>query len=179
MMKMKQVHQLGIDIGSTTVKCVLLDGRQQTVFGAYRRHQTEVFPVTMSLLEEIRDQFGDIDLQVLFTGTAGMGVAERSGLSFVQEVQASAEVVRKWMPEVRTFIDLGGEDTKIIFFDDHLRPDIRMNGNCAGGTGALLIRWPPCWISPWISSADWPSSIPVSTRLRHAAASSPRPTCRT
>ena len=135
---MKTIFQLGIDIGSTTAKCALIDKDHHLLFVTYKRHQTEVYPVVLSMLQEIEERFGNISLQVLFTGTAGMGVAERTKLPFVQEVSASAEVVKKWFPEVRTFIDLGGEDTKIIFFDDKLRPDIRMNGNCAGGTGAFI-----------------------------------------
>lgn len=135
---MSKIYQLGIDIGSTTAKCALIDGDHKLVYGSYRRHQTEVYPVVLAMLKEIGERFGDVTFKMLFTGTAGMGVAERSKLPFVQEVSASAEVVKKWFPEVRTFIDLGGEDTKIIFFDEKHRPDIRMNGNCAGGTGAFI-----------------------------------------
>ncbi len=135
---MNNEYLLGIDIGSTTVKCVILDDMQNLVWGGYRRHHTEVFPAVLRMLDEIIQELGNLPVQLLFTGTAGMGVAERSGLPFVQEVSASAEVIRKWFPQVRTFIDLGGEDTKIIFFDEKHRPDIRMNGNCAGGTGAFI-----------------------------------------
>ena len=135
---MKSAYYLGIDIGSTTVKLSLLDRDYTVCYSTYRRHQTEVFPVLLDILGELEECCREEHISVLFTGTAGMGVAERSGLPFVQEVAASAEVMRKWLPEVRTFIDLGGEDTKIIFFDDQLRPDIRMNGNCAGGTGAFI-----------------------------------------
>ncbi|MCC6396040.1 MAG: CoA activase, partial [Bacteroidetes bacterium] len=72
------------------------------------------------------------------TGSAGMGIAERCGIPFIQEAVSCAGVVRTLYPEVRTLLDVGGEDTKLIFFDDRMRPDIRMNGNCAGGTGAFI-----------------------------------------
>lgn len=135
---MKNLY-LGIDIGSTTAKLTLLDEDHNILYGNYRRHNAEVFPVLLDMLQEIKNEHGeDLVLTVLFTGTAGMGVAERAGLPFVQEVAASAEVVKTFMPQVRTFIDLGGEDAKIIFFDENLKPDIRMNGNCAGGTGAFI-----------------------------------------
>jgi activator of 2-hydroxyglutaryl-CoA dehydratase len=81
---------------------------------------------------------GNVSVQVSVTGSAGMGIAEQSRLPFVQEVIASANIVRLLYPEARTLLDVGGEDTKIIFFDEHFRPDIRMNGACAGGTGAFI-----------------------------------------
>ena len=72
------------------------------------------------------------------TGTAGMGISEKTGISFVQEVIASSTAIRKIYPYGRTLIDIGGEDAKIIVFDDNFKADIRMNGNCAGGTGAFI-----------------------------------------
>lgn len=130
---------LGIDIGSTTAKVVLTNSSGAILYSQYCRHNAAVFATLQEILAEIPSEFTDkAPLSVLFTGTAGMGVSERTGIPFVQEVSASAEVVREKMPEVRTFIDLGGEDAKIIFFDELLRPDIRMNGNCAGGTGAFI-----------------------------------------
>ena len=136
---MSSNFRLGIDIGSTTAKAVLTDAQGTILYGTYLRHNARIFATLDTILEEIRERFGsDLLISVLFTGTAGMGIAERTGIPFVQEVSASAAVIRHSMPDVRTYIDLGGEDAKIIFFDDHLRPDIRMNGNCAGGTGAFI-----------------------------------------
>ncbi|MCF7940129.1 MAG: acyl-CoA dehydratase activase [Spirochaetia bacterium] len=130
---------LGIDIGSTTAKVILTDTAGRILHSRYQRHNAAVFAVLLDMLSGIGEIIDDDDLiSVLFTGTAGMGVAERSGLPFVQEVVASSEVVKRYMPEVRTVIDLGGEDAKIIFFDENLKPDMRMNGNCAGGTGAFI-----------------------------------------
>lgn len=133
------MFQLGIDIGSTTAKVILADEQGRIGYSAYRRHNAEVFVVLMEMLSELESVISERDhISVLFTGTAGMGVAEKASIPFAQEVAASAEVVKSYFPEVRTLIDLGGEDAKIVFFDAELRPDIRMNGNCAGGTGAFI-----------------------------------------
>jgi predicted CoA-substrate-specific enzyme activase len=130
---------LGIDIGSTTAKVVLTHKDGHILHTRYERHNAEVFSTLLDMLEDIGSRIGAQDkISVLFTGTAGMGVAERSSIPFVQEVVAAGEVIKKHLPEVRTYIDLGGEDAKIIFFDDNHKPDIRMNGNCAGGTGAFI-----------------------------------------
>lgn len=132
-------YNLGIDIGSTTAKVVCSDESGYILYNEYTRHNADVFKVLLSFLEKLKQILPPEDeVSVLFTGTAGMGVAERAKLPFVQEVAAAGEVVKEYLPEVRTFIDLGGEDAKIIFFDDNLKPDMRMNGNCAGGTGAFI-----------------------------------------
>ena len=132
-------YYLGIDIGSTTAKAVLTDRDGHILYRNYQRHNAEVFKILLGMLREIEAEVDSQDeISVLFTGTAGMGVAERSDLPFVQEVVASGEVIKTYLPDVRTFIDLGGEDAKIIFFDENMKPDIRMNGNCAGGTGAFI-----------------------------------------
>ncbi len=133
-----QSFKLGIDIGSTTAKVVILDEKNKIVFSKYERHNTEVVPTILELLKEAIDKLGDSELTVAITGTAGMGISEKTGIHFVQEVVASAEVIKQLHPEVRTLIDLGGEDAKIIFFNEDGKPDIRMNGNCAGGTGAFI-----------------------------------------
>ncbi len=130
--------KLGIDIGSTTAKLVILDTENKIVFSKYERHNTEVVPTILAILKKAIDKIGDETFTVSITGTAGMGISEKTGIHFVQEVVASAEVIRQLHPEVRTLIDLGGEDAKIIFFNEDGKPDIRMNGNCAGGTGAFI-----------------------------------------
>ncbi len=131
-------HCMGIDIGSTTAKVVLLDGAGRVAYCAYRRHHAETLATLRSILGEARQALGDVDCSVLITGSAGLGVSERFGLPFIQEVVASAEVVHRRYPQVRTLIDIGGEDAKMIFFKDGCMPDIRMNGSCAGGTGAFI-----------------------------------------
>ncbi|MBI9043501.1 MAG: hypothetical protein JEZ06_03395 [Anaerolineaceae bacterium] len=131
-------YQLGIDIGSTTAKIVLLNPFGEKVFSSYRRHNAETLDTLQSMLREAMEKLGNIDIEFLVTGSAGMGLAETYDLPFIQEVVASAEVIHQRYPEVRTLIDIGGEDAKIIYFDEQYRPDIRMNGSCAGGTGAFI-----------------------------------------
>ena len=135
---MESAYTSGVDIGSTTAKVVICDENGHMVFDRYRRHQARTEKTTRHILEEAFSEFGNIELDLTVTGSAGMGTAEAFGLPFVQEVVASAHLIKRSYPEVRTFIEIGGEDSKIIFFDDHFRPDIRMNGSCAGGTGAFI-----------------------------------------
>ncbi len=130
--------RLGIDIGSTTAKVVILNRSGETIFSSYRRHNAETLATLQSILLEAQQRLGDIQLSLLITGSAGLGIAEKYDLPFIQEVIASAEVVHQRYPQVKTLIDIGGEDAKVIFFDEQNRPDIRMNGSCAGGTGAFI-----------------------------------------
>jgi len=132
--------RMGIDIGSTTAKVVVLSETAELLFSSYRRHNAETVQALQETLAEAREKIGNADVDVLITGSAGMGVCERYSLPFIQEVIASAEVVRQLYPEVKTLIDIGGEDAKMIFFKDANAgmPDIRMNGSCAGGTGAFI-----------------------------------------
>jgi len=129
---------LGIDVGSTTVKVVVLDAGREIVFFDYRRHHTETLQTLRTILEGALQQLGKQSLSLLVTGSAGLGLTERCKLPFIQEVVASAEIVRQKYPQVKTLIDVGGEDAKMIFFDAQGRPEIRMNGLCAGGTGAFI-----------------------------------------
>jgi predicted CoA-substrate-specific enzyme activase len=130
--------RLGIDVGSTTAKAVILNKEKDYLFSSYCRHNAETVQTLQAILAEAKDDLGDIEVDVLVTGSAGMGVCERFNLPFIQEVIASAEVVKQMYPQVKTLIDIGGEDAKMIFFKDEGMPDIRMNGSCAGGTGAFI-----------------------------------------
>ncbi len=130
--------RLGIDIGSTTAKAVILNGDKNLLFSSYRRHNAETLQTVRAMLADAKEKLGDVEVDVLITGSAGMGVCERFNLPFIQEVIASAEVVQQLYPIVKTLIDIGGEDAKMIFFKDEGMPDIRMNGSCAGGTGAFI-----------------------------------------
>ncbi|MCJ7434073.1 MAG: acyl-CoA dehydratase activase, partial [Anaerolineales bacterium] len=130
--------RLGIDIGSTTAKAVILDQDMDLLFSSYRRHNAGTLQTLQEILANAKEKFGDMEMDVLITGSAGMGVCERFNLPFIQEVIASAEVARQLYPQVKTLIDIGGEDAKMIFFKDEGMPDIRMNGSCAGGTGAFI-----------------------------------------
>ena len=130
--------RMGIDIGSTTAKVVILNRDAGLEFSSYRRHHVETLATLLTILEETRHRLGDIQVDLLVTGSAGLGICEKFNLPFIQEVVASAEVVSQLYPAVRTLIDIGGEDAKMIFFNPDGRPDIRMNGSCAGGTGAFI-----------------------------------------
>ena len=132
---------LGIDVGSTTIKFMLNDGEKE-LFSCYERHFSRVREKTVELLKTVRDivhkAYPDNEPMICaaISGSAGMGLAEAAELSFVQEVFATAEVVRQKQPDATCAIELGGEDAKIIFFTGGL--DQRMNGSCAGGTGAFI-----------------------------------------
>ena len=126
---------LGIDIGSTTAKAVLVeDGR--ILYEKYQRHFSQVRQKTLELLEEAAAVAVDRPFTAAISGSAGLGLAESAGVPFVQEVFATGEVVRALEPDASAVVELGGEDAKIIFFDGGI--DERMNGSCAGGTGAFI-----------------------------------------
>jgi len=134
-MSKEQQLTLGIDIGSTTAKVVVVeDGR--ILFEKYQRHFSQVRQKTIELLEEAREQVKGRTFTAAISGSAGLGLAEGAGVPFVQEVFATGEVVRRLEPDASAVIELGGEDAKIIFFDGGI--DERMNGSCAGGTGAFI-----------------------------------------
>ncbi len=128
---------VGLDVGSTTAKVSVIDNNANIIFSEYRRHNTEILKTLNELAELIYRKIGDRTVAVRITGTAGMGISERFGIPFVQEVVASCETVKRFYPESKALIDIGGEDSKLILFT-RTQPDIRMNGNCAGGTGAFI-----------------------------------------
>ena len=130
--------KIGIDIGSTTAKVSIVDESNQIRYTAYRRHHAETIKTLTSILNEARQQYNHLPATVQITGSAGMGVAEAYDLPFIQEVIATASYIQTFYPDVKTVMDIGGEDAKLILFDAQGRPDIRMNGSCAGGTGAYL-----------------------------------------
>ncbi len=131
-------YRLGVDIGSTTLKVALLDNDCNLVFYDYRRHNANIRATASAIAKSIYEHFGNCTMSIVVTGSVGMGYAERLGLGFVQEVVAAAETIKRQYPEIHTFIDIGGEDSKMIFFEPGKVPDIRMNGSCAGGTGAFI-----------------------------------------
>ncbi|MDP6156353.1 MAG: acyl-CoA dehydratase activase-related protein [Candidatus Thermoplasmatota archaeon] len=129
---------VGIDAGSTTAKITILSSHGRVLFSDYRRHLGDLPKTLVDIIKKASLELGDVEISLAVTGSAGMGLAERMGFPFVQEVVATASYIRKYHPEVRTLIDIGGEDSKIILFDNEGRPDMRMNGNCAGGTGSFI-----------------------------------------
>lgn len=128
----------GLDVGSTTAKLFITDNAGNPLFSLYRRHGADIANTLAQMFTQAHATLGDRPLELCVTGSAGMGIAERSGVPFVQEVIAAGEVTRRYFPQVRVLIDIGGEDSKMIFFSADRPPDIRMNGSCAGGTGAFI-----------------------------------------
>ena len=128
--------RIGIDIGSTTVKVVVLDEQNKLLFRSYERHYSKTRERACETLHSIEDMLKGQDVRLVITGSAGLGVAKASNIDFVQEVYATAAAVREYYPDTDAVIELGGEDAKIIFFGGALEE--RMNGSCAGGTGAFI-----------------------------------------
>lgn len=137
-MNQADLYRVGLDIGSTTAKIVLLDNHDTPVFSDYRRHHANIYDTARSFFQEILHGYGDCRLDLTLTGSAALGTSKRLGLPFVQEVIATHQVIQQQYPGVRTAVDIGGEDSKIIFFNPGRPPDIRMNGSCAGGTGSFI-----------------------------------------
>jgi len=161
--------KLGIDIGSTTAKIALADAIGQIVYADYIRHNTRITETLIDLLGKISDSgFGDIAIQPAFSGSAGMGIAENTNMPFIQEIIAAVSLIGKRYPGVKSLIDIGGEDAKLVLLNDLSNPDIRMNGNCAGGTGAYIDQMAALLNIP-INELDalaWQSSkiYPVASR---------------
>ncbi len=130
--------RIGVDIGSTTIKMVAIDETGKILFSKYSRHNAQAHNVLLSYLNELQAKTGDEDSSLRITGSVGMGIAEKCALPFVQEVVAAAKAITKDYPQVKTMIDIGGEDAKVVFFKDGAARNLRMNGNCAGGTGAFI-----------------------------------------
>ena len=132
------MYRIGLDVGSTTAKIAVINGKSQLVHTDYVRHNTQIYETVSSLLSGTSSVVGNEPVSLTITGSAGMGICESTGITFIQELIAATEVVQQIYPQVKTLIDIGGEDSKMIFFSENRIPDIRMNGSCAGGTGAFI-----------------------------------------
>ena len=132
------MKKIGLDVGSTTLKCVVLDEKLNIVYSTYKRHFSKIAQMTGELLSELAEKFGGEKMQIVVSGSAGMGMATDMGIPFVQEVYATRNAVKQLCPETDVVIELGGEDAKILFLTGGL--EVRMNGTCAGGTGAFIDR---------------------------------------
>lgn len=129
--------KIGLDVGSTTLKCVVMDQEENLLFSSYERHYSQIKEKTITLLEEIKDRFPHVDTYYLsISGSAGMGLAQRFDIPFIQEVYATRLAVLKRVENPDVVIELGGEDAKILFLSGGM--EVRMNGSCAGGTGAFI-----------------------------------------
>lgn len=126
---------VGVDIGSTTAKLVIRDG-DNVIYKKYERHYSQVRQKTLELITQAEEYLKDKKIKIAISGSAGMGVAEIARLQFVQEVYATFALVEEKEPDTEVVIELGGEDAKIIFLKGGV--DERMNGTCAGGTGAFI-----------------------------------------
>ena len=128
--------RIGIDIGSTTVKVVVLDEANQLLFRSYERHYSKARERAAETLRSIEEKLRGQQVRIAITGSAGLGVAKAADIDFVQEVYATAAAVNTYIPDTEAVIELGGEDAKFILFGGALEE--RMNGSCAGGTGAFI-----------------------------------------
>lgn len=128
--------KIGIDIGSTTIKSVVLDEENNIIHRSYERHFAMITEKTCEVIKGLVEQFQITEPVVCaISGSAGMGLAERAKIPFVQEVYATKVAISHRLPETDVVIELGGEDAKILFLKGNL--EVRMNGTCAGGTGAF------------------------------------------
>ena len=129
--------KLGLDIGSTTIKCVVLDDKSNIIYSTYERHYSQITEKIADILNTVRIKIDGVEqAEVAMSGSAGMGVAEACGIEFVQEVYATRVAANTFIPGTDVVIELGGEDAKILFLTNGL--EVRMNGTCAGGTGAFI-----------------------------------------
>lgn len=131
-----ETRYLGMDVGSTTVKVVVLDKEDRTLYKSYERHYSEILKTGVGMLREVAALYPEDEFKIMLSGSGGMGISERLGLPFVQEVIALTEAIEKLIPETDVAIELGGEDAKITYLGTS--SEQRMNGVCAGGTGAFI-----------------------------------------
>ena len=134
--KKSKMLRAGIDVGSTTVKLVLLDENEQIVFGEYRRHFSHTQNTLCSLLKAAEEKLGSCSISTTITGSGGIGLGKHLFIPFVQEVVATSAAIKQAVPQTDVAIELGGEDAKIIYFGNTVEE--RMNGVCAGGTGSFI-----------------------------------------
>ena len=129
--------KIGIDIGSTTIKCVVVDENANVLYSTYQRHYSHIKENLLKILNRLNEE-NVIDSTATFaiSGSAGMGIAHGVGIEFIQEVYATRVAANKLLPDIEVIIELGGEDAKILFLKDGM--EVRMNGTCAGGTGAFI-----------------------------------------
>jgi predicted CoA-substrate-specific enzyme activase len=128
--------KFGIDIGSTTVKLAALDENNKLIYSVYQRHLSDIKNTVIQLMRDCYTTLGDIPVRLSITGSGGLSVSRWLNINFIQEVIACSKAVETYIPETDVVIELGGEDAKITYF--HGGMEQRMNGSCAGGTGAFI-----------------------------------------
>ena len=129
--------RIGLDIGSTTIKCVVLDENDSILYKTYERHHSHILEKAEEIIDRLNKEYvHDSDVILAISGSAGMGLADKCHIPFVQEVYATRVAASKLSPDTDCIIELGGEDAKILFLKNGI--EVRMNGSCAGGTGAFI-----------------------------------------
>ncbi len=136
-MENNNLNKLGIDIGSTTVKVAVLDENNQILFSDYERHFANIRETLAGLVTKALEKLGDLKLSPVITGSGGLTLAKHLEVPFVQEVVAVSTALSEYAPKTDVAIELGGEDAKIIYFENG-NVEQRMNGICAGGTGSFI-----------------------------------------
>ncbi len=134
---MSELLRMGIDIGSTTVKVVVIDEDKNILFSRYERHYSEILDTVKKLVIEAYSNVGKNKVSAMITGSGGVALSEAVNIPFIQEVVATANAIQCVIPKTNVAIELGGEDAKIIYFDGG-NVEERMNGICAGGTGSFI-----------------------------------------
>ena len=135
-MEDNKILHVGLDVGSTTVKIVVMDSNLNTIYKNYQRHFSDTKNTLCEVLENLIKMFPDNSYTIALTGSGAMSASKFLGVEFIQEVVSCKRAVEKYIPQTDVVIELGGEDAKIIYFDQSIEQ--RMNGTCAGGTGAFL-----------------------------------------
>lgn len=133
---MRKLFHIGLDVGSTTVKIIISDSKDSILYSKYQRHFSDIKSTIVSIIKEAYINFKEANVTIMVTGSGGLSVSKWLSIPFIQEVIACTNTVERFVPNTDVAIELGGEDAKITFFDDGI--DQRMNGTCAGGTGAFI-----------------------------------------
>lgn len=129
-------YNIGVDVGSTTIKIVILNEKNEITFSSYKRHNSDIKKTFIEMMDEIKEKIIDHKIKIKVSGSGGLLISDYFGIEFIQEVIASTKAIKKLIPYTDVAVELGGEDAKITYFETTL--DQRMNGACAGGTGAFI-----------------------------------------
>jgi len=133
---MNNIFNIGLDIGSTTVKIVVLNSQNKIIYKDYKRHYSNVREAVFKMLVDSSKKIGDNKIKINVTGSGAVDVSKAFNIPFIQEVAAGTAAIESKIPETDVAIELGGEDAKITYVSGQLEQ--RMNGSCAGGTGAFI-----------------------------------------
>ena len=134
---MENLVHIGVDVGSTTVKIVVIDSNGELLYNSYRRHYSDIKETVLDIIHKAYEEFKEHQITIMATGSGGLSVSKWLNIPFIQEVVSCAKTIEKLIPETDVAIELGGEDAKITYFEN-ASIDQRMNGTCAGGTGAFI-----------------------------------------